>query len=354
MIPPENDYQLSIRRMFMNDWSNTAKSKISTKIRVGFLLLAMLMLSACNNSASSPPIEKSSTPGTSTAVDSAATRTIETAKGQVTIPANPQRIVSTYYHGTLIALGLHPIGANKEWWMGSPFLKEQEKGIEDIGTPTSLEKVVELNPDLIIINDFDVEKYEEYSKIAPTIYIPYTSYQNPKQEIQLLGKLLDRQQQAQAWLDRYDQTATQAREQIKNIVKNGKTAALINVRSKKVSVLGENYGRGGYAIYDALQLKPLDIVQKEVIDSKAQIKEISLEALPEYADADYIFICFNNDAEQADISSVLDNSLWKNLPAVKKGQVYTLPYDTFSYYDPESIIGQIGLIKDMLISKNNS
>lgn len=328
----------------MNYWIKIRKSMMSYTI----LLLTVALLAACSNNNKVSSVEATNT------ATSASTRTVETAKGPVTIPTHPQRVVSTYYHGTLIALGITPVGANKEWWMGSPFLKEQEKGIADIGTPTSLEKVVELNPDLIIINDFDVEKYDEYSKIAPTIYIPYTAYHNPQEEIQLLGKLLDRQQQAQAWLDRYHQTAMEAREQIKDIVKPGQTATLLNVRGKKLAVLGENYGRGGYAIYDALQLKPLDIVKKEVIDSDAQIKDISLEALPEYANSDYIFICFNNETEQADISSVLDNSLWKNLPAVKKGHVYTLPYDVFSYYDPESIIGQIGLIKDMLIDNKSS
>ncbi|MFD1990648.1 ABC transporter substrate-binding protein [Paenibacillus nicotianae] len=327
----------------MNYWIKRRKSMLSYMI----LLLSVVILAACNNNNNVSSVDANTTATSA----SESTRTVETAKGSVTIPANPQRVVSTYYHGTLIALGITPVGANKEWWMGSPFLKEQEKGIQDIGTPTSLEKVVELNPDLIIINDFDVEKYDEYSKIAPTIYIPYTAYHNPQEEIQLLGKLLDRQQQAQAWLDRYQQTATAAREEIKNIIKPGQTATLLNVRGKKLSVLGENYGRGGYAIYDALQLKPLDIVKKEVIDSDAQIKEISLEALPEYANSDYIFICFNNETEQADISSVLDNSLWKNLPAVKKGHVYTLPYNVFSYYDPESIVGQIGLIKDMLLTQ---
>lgn len=334
----------------MNYWRHTKKTIITSVM----LLCAVLVLGACGGNASNTVASSTETQKTTTESSEPTTRTIETAKGEVTIPTNPKRIVSTYYHGTLIALGLTPVGANKEWWMGSPFLKEQEKSITDIGVPTSLEKVVDLNPDLIVINDFDVEKYEEYSKIAPTIYVPYSAYHNPKEEIQLFGKLLNREKEAQAWLDRYDQTAEQAREQIKNIVKPGQTAALINVRSKKIAVLGENYGRGGYAIYDALQLKPLDIVKKEVIDNDAQIKDISLELLPEYANADYIFICFNDDAEQIDKSSILDNSLWKNLPAVKKGQVYTLPYDTYSYYDPESIIGQIGLIKDMIIDKNKS
>ncbi|GGI96824.1 ABC transporter substrate-binding protein [Paenibacillus hunanensis] len=320
---------------------------------IALTVMLCMLLAACgaqNTPASSDSAATTSSNAAST--DTSATRTIDTAKGKITIPAHPQRIVSTYYHGTLIALGLKPVGANKEWWMGSPFLKEQEQGIEDVGAPTSMEKVIALHPDLIVINDFDVKAYDELSKIAPTLYVPYTAYKNPKEEIELFGKLLGREQQAEAWLKQYDEAATAARAKIKNVVKPGETAVLINVREKDVAILGDNYGRGGYALYDGMQFKPLENVKKEVIDSGKQILQIQLESLPEYANADHIFICFNDGTTEAQKNTILNSSIWKNLPAVKSGQVYDLPYDTFSYYDPESIVGQMGLLADMIVAKS--
>ncbi|MFD1885854.1 ABC transporter substrate-binding protein [Paenibacillus wenxiniae] len=320
---------------------------------IALIVVLCMLLAACGTE--NTPASSGSTATTSSSeatTDASATHTIDTAKGQITIPTHPQRIVSTYYHGTLIALGLKPVGANKEWWMGSPFLKEQEQGIEDIGAPTSMEKVIALNPDLIVINDFDVKAYDELSQIAPTLYVPYTAYKNPKEEIALFGKLLGREQQAEAWLKQYDEAATAARAKIKDVVKPGETAVLINVREKDVAILGDNYGRGGYALYDGLQFKPLANVKKEVIDSGKQILQIQLESLPDYANADHIFICFNDGTTEAQKNTILNSSIWKNLPAVKKGQVYDLPYDTFSYYDPESIIGQMGLLADMIVAKS--
>ncbi len=323
---------------------------------IAMMLVLCILLAACGSkapaSSNSTGATDNAAPSSTASTDSSATRVIDTAKGKITIPAHPERIVSTYYHGTLIALGLTPIGANKEWWMGSPFLKQQEQGIEDVGAPTSMEKVISLNPDLIIINDFDAKAYDEFTQIAPTLYVPYTAYKNPKEEIELFGNLLGREQQAQEWLKQYDEAASAARTKIKDVVKPGETAVLINVREKDVAILGDNYGRGGYALYDGLQLQPLDHVKKEVIDSGKQILPIQLESLPDYANADHIFICFNDGTTEAQKNAILNSAIWKNLPAVKSGQVYDLPYDTFSYYDPTSIIGQMGLLADMIVAKS--
>ncbi|WP_397334368.1 hypothetical protein [Paenibacillus glycanilyticus] len=40
------------------------------------------------------------------------------------------------------------------------------------GSPASLEKVLSLKPDLILINDTLSENYDGLSKIAPTLFIP--------------------------------------------------------------------------------------------------------------------------------------------------------------------------------------
>lgn len=39
-----------------------------------------------------------------------------------------------------------------------------------------MEKVISLNPNLIVINDFDVKAYDEIDKIALTLYVLYTAY----------------------------------------------------------------------------------------------------------------------------------------------------------------------------------
>ncbi|MCY9657909.1 ABC transporter substrate-binding protein [Paenibacillus chondroitinus] len=320
----------------------------------------LFILSACGSTAAPTAAPTASTGAAASASPAAVTpasaapaaaKTLvaKTTKGDVTIPAEPKRVVAAYYHGTLAALGMNPIGASKEWWMGSPFLKEQEAKMEDIGSPASVEKVASMNPDLIVINGFAEENYDKLSKIAPTVFIPYNAYKNVREEVKLLGDTFGRQKEAEQWLAKYEQKAKESREKIKGAVKEGETAVIINVREKKISFLGDNYGRGGEVIYNMLKLKAPDFVQKEAIDSGKQLVEFSMEMLSQYANVDHIFICMNEGTTEAQVKEILESPIWKTLPAVKNNKVHMLDYKTFLHYDPISILGQADLITDMLV-----
>jgi len=312
------------------------------------------LLAVCSACSSTPKTE--STPGAvptpaanQPAGGAAQSITVKTTKGEVTIPAQPKRVVAAYYHGTLTALGIPVVGANKEWWMGSPFLKEQEAKMEDIGAPGSVEKIATMDPDLIVINGFAEENYDKLSKTAPTVFIPYTAYNNVREEVKLLGEMFGKQKEAAQWLAQYEEKSKAVREKVKGAVKEGESAVLINVREKKISFLGDNYGRGGEVIYNMLKMKVPDFVQKEAIDSGKQLVEISMETLPTYANADHIFICINDGTTEEQMKAVLESPIWKTLPAVKNNKVHTLDYKTYLHYDPISILGQADLIADMLV-----
>lgn len=325
----------------------------------GGMTALLLVLSACGNGADTTNSSQSTsqpTAATTAKVEAstpAAPKTIvaKTTKGDVTIPAEPKRVAAAYYHGTLTALGLTPIAASKEWWMGSPFLTEQEAKMTDIGSPASLEKVTSLDPDLIVINGFSEDNYDKFTKIAPTVFIPYTAYKNVREEVKLLGETFGRQKEADQWLAKYEQKAKESREKIKGSVKEGETAVIINVREKKISLLGDNYGRGGEVIYNMLKLKAPDFVQKEAIDSGKQLVEIQMETLPTYANTDHIFICMNVGTTDEQVKAILESPIWKTLPAVKNNKVHILDYKTYLHYDPISILGQADLIADMLVKK---
>ena len=98
-------------------------------------------------------------------------RTVETDKGPVEIPENPQTIVSDYYLGEMLAVDVKPAIASP-YALNNPFLADYVDGIEALNTTsaeTSLEMIAETQPDLIItITEAD---YDKYSKIAPTVYI---------------------------------------------------------------------------------------------------------------------------------------------------------------------------------------
>ena len=151
---------------------------ISRRTFAAFLATAALtpVLGGCSSSAGSSAEGE----GTATtdagasnadAAASAATRTVDTDKGPVEIPTNPQTIVSDYYLGEFLAVDVKPVVASP-YALNNPFLAGLCDDIEALNTTsaeTSLEMIAEKQPDLIVtITEAD---YDKYAKIAPTVYI---------------------------------------------------------------------------------------------------------------------------------------------------------------------------------------
>ncbi|SCW62332.1 iron complex transport system substrate-binding protein [Paenibacillus tianmuensis] len=328
------------------------------------VLLAVVFLSACGSdkavdggsspAASSTP-ESTPAPASSTSSaetgnqeNAASTRTVSTVNGDVEIPAQPKRIVALYYHHILLALGESPVGANLTWWGGSPFLKDLESGIKDVGGPPSLEAVTALEPDLIIMNSQNAEDYEQFSKIAPSLLIPYDGNRSVYEDAKLLAEMLGKPDAADQLTADFEKKAAEARAKLGGVLDGDVKAAIIRIDSKggQFTVFGDNYGRGGWSIYKGLQMQYPAKIKEAVVDSGKQIvQELSLEQLTDFVqDADYLFV--SNEGFGLDV--VKDSSVWKSLPAVKENRVIELDGKQYFYFDPISISAQLDLIVDLL------
>ncbi|GAA3406040.1 ABC transporter substrate-binding protein [Paenibacillus hodogayensis] len=275
------------------------------------------------------------------------TRKVQTEKGEVEIPTEPKRIVALYYHHMLLALDEKPVGANLAWWGGSPFLKQQESGIKDVGGPPSLEVVVGLQPDLIIMNSNNANDYEQFSKIAPSVLIPYDANRSAYDDAKLVAELIGKPQVADQLAARFEQKASAARKSLADTIGGGKKAAIVRADGKgdSFSVFGDNYGRGGWPIYRGLKFVVTDKMKEAITSGKQIVQKLSLEQLSDYVgDADYLFLSDEGEGtEQLKASSV-----WKSLPAVKNGKVIELSKAQFFYFDPISIEGQLDVITQLL------
>ncbi|QOS81502.1 iron-hydroxamate ABC transporter substrate-binding protein [Paenibacillus sp. JNUCC31] len=323
------------------------------------LMLAILMiLAACNSGTGSGTTEptaagsESTTGSTETDTDSSsgsgnlkATRIYKSLSGDVEIPAEPKRIVTDMYVSDLLALGVKPVGA-VQYYLENPFYADQVEGIESIGDrgAVSLEKVIALDPDLIITYSDQAEEIESYQKIAPTVVIPYGTFTNVEDEIRGFGELMNKSEEAEAWLKTYDERIEAARAKVKAVIKPEETFSILEVSDKSYYGYGDNFGRGGQAVYRALQLAPLEITKKELMGD-TQWKEISREVVGDYA-GDHIFLTVgeNNKNYQGD-------SIWQSLPAVKNNQVYELLEDRYWYFDPIAIQGQAEEFADMIVER---
>ncbi|MCZ1264202.1 MULTISPECIES: ABC transporter substrate-binding protein [Paenibacillus] len=317
------------------------------------LMLAIIMiLAACNSGTGSGTTEptaagsESTTSSTETNTDSSgATRIYKSLSGDVEIPAEPKRIVTDMYVSDLLALGVKPVGSIK-YYLENPFYADQVEGIENIGDrgAVSLEKVVALDPDLIITYSDKAEEIESYQKIAPTVVIPYGTFTNVEDEIRGFGELMNKSEEAEAWLKTYDERIEAARAKVKAVIKPEETFSILEVSDKSYYGYGDNFGRGGQAVYRALELTPLEITKKELMGD-TQWKEISREVVGDYA-GDHIFLTVgeNNKNYQGD-------SIWQSLPAVKNNQVYELQEDRYWYFDPIAIQSQAEEFADMIVER---
>ncbi|SFU85942.1 iron complex transport system substrate-binding protein [Alicyclobacillus macrosporangiidus] len=279
------------------------------------------------------------------ATSEAATRTIKTVKGDVTIPAHPQRIVTDYYAGELISVGGHVVGA-APLEFGNPFLKDQLKDATDVGDPINVEKALSLKPDLIV-TDSD-KNYDELSKIAPTLYIPFGTTHNIQETVRFFENIVGEKEQGEQVLAQYEKAAENGRNALKGVIDPKATAGLYELTDKgDLWVFGDNFGRGGQALYNALQMK----MPPKLAESKKEYLQISLETLPQYA-ADYMFLTTYDPQHKGQaLKDLRQSPVWNGLKAVKEGDVFYNDFNTFYPYDPISITKQIDLFVRMLTEK---
>ncbi|GGG12448.1 hypothetical protein GCM10007425_03510 [Lysinibacillus alkalisoli] len=271
----------------------------------------------------------------------AATKTITTINGDIEIPTNVERLVVEAYLPTALLLGVKPIGATEQDLL-NVHIKDQIEGIENTGE-SSPEKILALKPDLIITANPDTKVYEKLSKIAPTIVLPYETYRNVDDEVNALAEILGKEKEGDEWLADFHQTVKANRERLEGVMEPNETIALLGAYKDDYYVYGDGIYRGGQAMYQQLQLKPSEGIQKNMIDKDITFQQIAYEVLPEYA-GDYIFL----DESYSDGMNK-DDELWQSLPAVKNDNVFYLDEAVFWPFDPIAVKNQVVVITDWLI-----
>lgn len=312
----------------------------SKPLLLAISLLTVAAIAACGtktetngaSAGSSPSASASASPAA--ASPAAAERTITDGQNRtVKVPANPKRVVVHLYAAEMMALGVKPVGTNLI--NASQVLSaDQLKGIEDTGaTAPSAEKVLSLNPDLIVLPDYlDAKDIEALSKIAPTVVLKYAD--DVFTRLRTIGDVLGKSKEAGEWIAKYEAKAKEKKALLKSTMKPGETAsAFISYQDKMLYVYaGQNLGT---TLYDGLGFTPPPKVAELLAKNKnLPWQSISVEALPEYA-GDRIFLVVNEaNADVKKRSDELMNSpVWRNLPAVKNGKAYVIG-SNWALYNP--------------------
>lgn len=272
-----------------------------------------------------------------------ATRVYKNMLGETEIPVYPKRIVSDWYYGDLVALGVKPIGLTSYVLNNHPYIAKE--GTHDIGSTPNVEKVLELEPDLIILYG-DSKQAETLSKIAPTIGLEL--FPDPFKSVRLFGELLGKEKEAEQWISRYNGKVEAAKKKIAGKVGSEETFTIFTVWRKELRVYGA-INMGGYVMYNSLGLKPQQRVYADIISAnKANAGyAISLEELASFA-GDHIMLTVFDGEEQA--AELKNSPIWKGLPAVKNGRVYEVDFNLLYNEDPVAMEHQLDLITDKIVS----
>ncbi|WP_141502479.1 AraC family transcriptional regulator [Paenibacillus luteus] len=333
----DNHYQRS------GEGEVTMFKEVKPPIAMAFLLSFMLLLNACgtgNTAETSPsPIETSPV-----ASEQPQTKTISTVAGDIEVPTHPQRVVAGEYLGSLIALGVIPVGTSNHH-IQNPYFKGALTGVEDIGDGNgNIEKILDMQPDLIIMDDTYAEMNEQLPKIAPTVIIPFASLKTVHEELTYFGKLLGKEQEAEKWLADYDRRIAAAKEKVLKVVPADSTFSVMELMDKNISSVGPNFGKGGQPIYNSFGFKPPAEVELELTDPGWA--SLSAEALPKYA-GDYIILTTDSHT----LEDLKADPIWNSLDAVKNDRVYIWGPDRSWYWDPIAILTQTEELAEWLTSR---
>lgn len=311
--------------------------RMSKRREKGLLICSAFMLAgllgACASSAGTPDTSQAE-----------GIRTVETDKGPVEIPVDPQIIVSDYYLGEFLAVDVKPVIASP-YSLSNPFLEGRTEGIRELNTvsaETSLEMIVEKEPDLIVtITEAD---YEKYSEIAPTVYIQDGS-RSDEDLFRYIADLVGKAEEAESYITDFNKRVMDVKEEIREIV-GDRTVSVVEVWPQQIYTMGSHFARGGSILYDMWELKAPEKVQKEMVEGDTAYEVVSLEALPEYT-GDFILYGVLADT---DSSFVEDSKLWNSLDAVKEGRV--LPYEqvAFMHRDPITLNAQLDIFVEFFRS----
>ncbi|MGW0781974.1 ABC transporter substrate-binding protein [Streptomyces sp. NPDC002913] len=279
---------------------------------------AALTLAACGSSDSGTDSDAASS-------SKGKTHTVATAMGNVKVPVAPKRVVvlDTAELDSALTLGVKPVGsthAGTESGFLSYLPKEKVAGIEDLGemmTP-NLEAVAALKPDLILTSKIrHGDKYDELTAIAPTVMTENTGYPW-KENFQVHANALGKVPAAEKVIAGYESHVGEVTEAL-----GGKEKAAATEVSMVRFVEGADIRIYGRQNYIATILADVGLGRPAIVDKAKD--GFSYDVSPEkidLADADVVFHSTYGDAEKSNETRTVGSGLWKNMTAVKGGEVF--------------------------------
>nr|WP_246413896.1 siderophore ABC transporter substrate-binding protein [Martelella radicis] len=249
----------------------------------------------------------------------AETVTVEHASGSTDVETGPKTVVVFDLSAldTLDALGVTVTGV-PDAPMPASLSQFSDDGYETVGSlfEPDFEAVNALQPDLIIVGGRSQAKYDDLSRIAPTIdlTIPNDAFlEGVEGNARLLGRIFDRQDAAEAEIAALETSL----ETLQNLTDDAGTALVLLTTGGKISAFGPGSRFGD--IYDIYGFAPADADLDVANHGQAVSFEYIMEQNPDWLyvlDRDAAIGRSGEAAEQ-----LLDNELVARTNAWQNDQV---------------------------------
>ncbi|WP_326824853.1 ABC transporter substrate-binding protein [Streptosporangium sp. NBC_01756] len=303
----------------------------------GAIVLALALVTGCGAAASDEP-----------PAQAAATRVFAADNGQVTIPADPKRVVATGYAVPVLIEADAALVGISTWKRGLPLMAEEDRATYDrlekvageAAAETNYEAIAKVKPDLIVIGvpqpvlaDVDMERLKSIAPvvaIGPTI--PSAWRELSQRQSDAAGRATSFGQAKAVYEKKAAELATKYED------------ALAGTEFGHVGAYGE-MAKGTFQ-REFAGAWGTNIAQDVGITYYGQVKEKggggrdvseypSIEELSQsLGQADAITYSVQPDGTPNEaVAYVLDSKLWKSLPAVKAGKVFPIRYTEAATYE---------------------
>ncbi|MEH2270006.1 hypothetical protein CDG77_25465 [Nostoc sp. 'Peltigera membranacea cyanobiont' 213] len=259
---------------------------------------------------------------------------VQHAMGQTLVPVHPQRVVviQEFLVQIPLALGVKLVGAPSPsltlQGLGSDY---QHLGIEDIGapfSPTNLEKIMTLKPDLILGTiDENRDNYNLLSHIAPTVLVKMRNSADWKEPFISAANALGKTETAKRVIDKYHARLSEFKEKMGSRLKKTQVS-VVQLTTRLIRATTKS-SFSGVILEDAGLIRPPSQNLDEIGTRKKGGSPVNYRVSPEVLsqiDGDVLFILLHGFKDVSESNSVLHQlmaePLWSKLNVVRRGKIH--------------------------------
>lgn len=290
------------------------------------------------------------------------TRTVTDARGEVEIPADPERVAAfdNRIFQVLADWDIDLVSAPVTLIPDTIEKYHDDTEIHDTGShrEPNLEELVAADPDLIVTGYRYASQYDEMKELLPDTPIIDLSFgedaegeanqpleETLKQITDLIGEVFGKEDEADALVADFDE----AKERAKAAYNPEETVMGVIVSGGDISYSAPTTGRSIGPVFDMLELTPS--LERDG-SSNHQGDDISVEAIaqsnPDWLivmDRDAAVSSAGEDARPAD-EVIAESEALQNVPAVKDGNIVYFPDDFYTTEDIEAYTTALNNIAD--------